>query len=101
MIQPAGSPASGSGSEPAAPLDPLAGTRSSSPRQWQFGDYELIEEIGRGGMGIIFKARQCCLNRLCAVKVLHRRGKPDPDEDAQLVEEAQLAGSLDLSLIHI
>jgi len=58
----------------------------------QFGDYELLAEIGRGGFGTIYLARQCCLNRLCAVKMLHKR---DAAADAALTAEAQAAAILD------
>src|SRR5262249_2970662 len=59
---------------------------------FHFGDYELLEQLGRGGMGVVYKARQRTRNRLVALKVL--RGD-DPQERRRFLREAELAALLD------
>jgi predicted Ser/Thr protein kinase len=58
----------------------------------EFGDYEIQAELGRGGMGIVYLAKQKNLNRLVALKML--TGRYGPDELRRFLEEAETAAGL-------
>jgi serine/threonine protein kinase len=70
-----------------------AGDRSSSVG-WQFGDYEVLEEIGRGGMGAVYKAVQQSLDREVALKMIHAEQEQDPKEVARFQREAQIVAKV-------
>jgi serine/threonine protein kinase len=72
---------------------PLTGSSPSS-ELGQLGDYQLIREIGRGGMGIVYESHQISLNRRVALKVLPFAAALDPKQLQRFKNEAQAAANL-------
>ncbi|HUR53278.1 MAG TPA: serine/threonine-protein kinase, partial [Gemmataceae bacterium] len=60
----------------------------------RFGDFRIVRELGRGGMGVVFEAVQESLDRRVALKVLARHAQLDRDKRARFVREAHAAARL-------
>ena len=60
----------------------------------QLGDFKILREIGRGGMGIVFAARQESLGRVVAIKVLPRQSLLDEADLERFHREAKLAAAM-------
>jgi len=68
---------------------------SDSDRDTDFySEYELLGEIGRGGMGVIYKAHQPGLNRIVALKVIHTAGLAGDAARKRFQSEVKIAGRL-------
>jgi serine/threonine-protein kinase len=78
-----------------SPLRDLAPRHQAEPPPRSFAGYELLEELGRGGMGVVYKARQAQPQRLVALKMILGGAFASPADVERFRREADLVAGLD------
>ena len=76
-------------------LDELLGEVHGHDAEWLLGNYQILEEIGRGGMGVIYRARQRHSRRIVALKRVLSYHADSQDTLMRFRREAQAAANLD------
>ncbi len=96
-------PADRDQTEELSPLDTEPEAGGESPRgRSTIPAYEILEEIGSGGMGVVYKARQRGLNRLVALKMIRGKDRVRPDQLARIRIEAEAVARLrHPNIVHI
>lgn len=82
------------GSNPAAPRQSTAHPDADPLRNSPLGDFQIVREIGRGGMGVVYEATQLSLGRRVALKVLPFAATFDDKHLKRFKNEAQAAAQL-------
>src|SRR5205085_4130969 len=76
-------------------FDALLAAVDIPDRDWQLGNYRILEEIGRGGMGVIYRARHNPSRRIVALKRVLNYHSDSQETLARFQREARAAASLD------
>src|SRR5262245_46705973 len=80
--------------DPSDPTTVQAGSPAGTAVPVAPPGYELLEEVGSGGMGVVYRAREVALDRDVAVKILQERFPVDSPSARRFLDEARITGQL-------